>query len=102
MSTIRVRANADDGVVKVQCLIQHPMDSGFLKDAAGTLIPPHYIQTVEFQANGKPVFTALWGPAVSKDPYLSFSYKDGKKGDTLTISWTDNEGQSDHTTAHVL
>ena len=102
MTTIRVRANANGDTVKVQCLIQHPMDSGFIKDASGKLIPPHYIQTVEFQANGKPVFTALWGPAVSKDPFLSFSYKGGKSGDTLSIAWTDNEGQADQTTAHVV
>jgi sulfur-oxidizing protein SoxZ len=101
MSTIRVRASAEGDVVKVQCLIQHPMDSGFIKDAAGKTIPPHFIETLQVQAGDKPVFTAFWGPAVSKDPFLSFSYKGGKSGDTLTFSWVDNEGQSDHTTAKV-
>ena len=44
-------------------------------------IPPHHIEVVQFEHGGKPVFTALWGPAVSKDPYLKFSFKGANKGD---------------------
>ena len=47
---------------------------------------------VQFEHGGKTVFTALWGPAVSKDPYLKFSFKGGKKGDDLKVSWVDNKG----------
>lgn len=102
MSTIRVRAVASGDSTEVQSLIQHPMDSGFVKDKEGKLIPPHYIETLTFEWSGKPVFTAFWGPAVSKNPYLKFSFKGGKKGDELKIAWTDNEGKSDSTTAHIL
>jgi sulfur-oxidizing protein SoxZ len=101
-NTIRVRATATGDNVTVQALIQHPMDSGFVKDSSGKLIPPHFIQVLQFEAGGKTVFTALWGPAVSKDPYIKFSFKGGKSGDTLKISWVDNEGQSDSTTASVM
>jgi sulfur-oxidizing protein SoxZ len=94
-STIRMRAVANGDTTEVQALVQHPMDSGFVKDSKGNLIPPHYIQVVEFAHAGKPVFTAYWGPAVSKDPYIKFSFKGAQKGDDLTISWVDNEGQND-------
>jgi len=94
-STIRVRAVAGSDNTEVQALVQHPMDSGFIKDAKGDLIPPHYIEVIEFQHAGKAVFTAYWGPAVSKDPYIKFSFKGGKTGDDLNISWVDNKGQSD-------
>ena len=67
-STIRVRAVANGESTEVQSLIQHPMDSGFVKDTKGELIPPHHIEVVEFEYDGQKVFTALWGPAVSKDP----------------------------------
>jgi sulfur-oxidizing protein SoxZ len=100
-STIRVRAIAGSEVTEVQALIQHPMDSGFVKDADGKLIPPHHIETVEFEAGGKTVFTALWGPAVSKDPFVKFSFKGAKKGDELKITWIDNEGKSDTSTAKI-
>lgn len=100
-STIRVRAIASGDSTEVQSLIQHPMDSGFVKDSKGELIPPHYIETVTFEHAGKTVFTAFWGPAVSKDPYLKFSFKGGKKGDELKVSWKDNLGKTDSSVAKI-
>jgi sulfur-oxidizing protein SoxZ len=38
--------------------------------------------------------TANWGPAVSKNPYCSFKFRGGKKGDKVKISWTDNTGET--------
>ncbi len=94
-SSIRVRAAVSGERAEVQALIQHPMDSGFVKDASGAVIPPHYIQVVEFEHAGKSVFTAFWGPAVSKDPYVKFAFQGAKKGDDMTVSWVDNKGQKD-------
>ncbi len=78
-STIRVRATSSGETTEVQALIQHPMDSGFVKDAKGETIPPHFIQELTFEYDGKSVFVADWGAAVSKDPYVKFSFKGGKK-----------------------
>ena len=100
-STIRVRATANGDTTEVQALIQHPMDSGFVKDAQGQIIPPHFIQQLTFEHNGKAVFLANWGAAVSKDPYVKFSFKGAGKGDDLKISWVDNKGASDTTTAKI-
>jgi sulfur-oxidizing protein SoxZ len=100
-STIRVKATASADKTEVQALIQHPMDSGFVKDAKGEIIPPHYIETVNFEHDGKDVFNAFWGPAVAKDPYLKFSFKGGKKGDDLKVSWVDNLGKSDSSVAKI-
>jgi sulfur-oxidizing protein SoxZ len=100
-SSIRVRATSSGDTTEVQALIQHPMDSGFVKNAKGELVPPHFIQEVTFEYGGKSVFVADWGPAVSKDPYLKFAFKGGKKGDELKISWTDNKGGTDQTTAKI-
>jgi sulfur-oxidizing protein SoxZ len=100
-STIRVRAIAGAETTEVQALIAHPMDSGFEKDAQGDLIPAHHIQTVQFEAAGKTVFTALWGTAVSRDPYVKFSFKGANKGDDLKITWIDNKGATDTTTTKI-
>jgi sulfur-oxidizing protein SoxZ len=100
-STIRVRAIAGGDSTEVQSLIRHPMDSGFVKDRSGKLIPPHHIEVVQFEHGGKTVFTALWGPAVSKDPYVKFSFKGGKKGDDLKVSWVDNKGEHDSLVAKI-
>ena len=102
MSTIRVRAVSSGDTTVVQSLIQHPMDSGFVKNKkTGKLIPPHHIEVLEFEHGGKTVFTALWGPAVSKNPYVKFAFKGAKKGDEIKVSWVDNEGQSDSLTAKI-
>ena len=46
----------------MQSLIQHPMDSGFVKNAKGEIIPAHHIEVVEFEHGGKTVFTAYGAP----------------------------------------
>ena len=100
-STIRVRATNNGDTTEVQALIQHPMDSGFIKDAQGQIIPAHFIQQLSFEYNGKSVFLANWGAAVSKDPYVKFAFKGGAKGYELKISWVDNKGATDSTTAKI-
>jgi sulfur-oxidizing protein SoxZ len=100
-STIRVRATASGDTTEVQTLIQHPMDTGLVKDAQGQIIPAHFIQQLTFEHNGKTVFLANWGTAVSKDPYVKFSFKGANKGDELKISWVDNKGATDNTTAKI-
>ena len=101
MSTIKMRSKESNGVVTVKALIKHPMETGQRKDKkTGDLIPAHYIQEVHSKANGEDVITIYWGPAVSKNPYLTFKYK-GNKGDSLEISWVDNQGNRDSKTSTV-
>jgi len=90
---ILARATVSGGVTTVQALVKHPMDSGFVKDKAGKIIPPHYIEVIEFALNGKVVLTGFWGPAVSRNPYSKFMFKGGKSGDTISIAWVDNLGK---------
>src|SRR4029453_5228945 len=94
-STIRVRATNNGDITEVQALIQHPMDSGFVKDSKGEIIPAHFIQQLTFEYNGKPVFSADWGGGVSKDPYVKFAFKGGKKGDDLKVRGGNNKGAPD-------
>ena len=96
MATIKVRAKLEGAETTVKALIQHPMETGLVKDKkTGQLIPAHFIQEVTCDVNGTTVMTALWGAAVSKNPYLSFKFKGAKVGDTLKMSWVDNKGESD-------
>ena len=96
--TIKIRAKLSGGVTTVKTLISHPMDTGLIKDKkTGQLIPAHFIQEVKCEHNGTTVLTALWGPPVSKNPYLSFKFSGAKAGETLKLSWVDNQGESDST-----
>ncbi|NQW94145.1 MAG: thiosulfate oxidation carrier complex protein SoxZ, partial [Polaromonas sp.] len=39
-----------------------------------------------------PVMSAQWGTAVSKNPFMQFSFKGGKAGDGVAVTWIDNRG----------
>lgn len=89
---MKIRATLQGDTVEVRVLMQHEMETGQRKDAAGKTIPAWHIQEVTASNNGKPVLSAQWGPAVSKNPFLSFKFKGGAKGDKVQINWTDNKG----------
>ena len=59
----------------------------------GKTIPAWFIQTVTATHNGKTVLNAQWGPAIAKNPFLSFKFKGGAKGDKVQITWVDNKGE---------
>ncbi len=91
---MRIRATEAGGVVEVKVLMSHIMETGQRKDAPGNIVPAHFIQNVTVTSNGKTVLSAQWGPAVSKDPFMSFKFKGAKKGDKVAVTWTDNKGDS--------
>jgi sulfur-oxidizing protein SoxZ len=91
---MRIRAVASGDIVEVKILMRHEMESGQRKDASGKTVPAHFIQNVVAKLNDKAVLDASFGPAVSTDPFLSFKFKGGAKGDKLSINWTDNKGDS--------
>ena len=90
---MRIRAQASGDKATVRVLMSHEMETGQRKDASGKIIPAWFIQEVTAEHNGKPVMTAQWGPAVSKNPYLQFYVKGAKAGDKIAITWTDNKGE---------
>jgi sulfur-oxidizing protein SoxZ len=90
---MRIRANVDaNGVTEVKVLMNHEMETGQRKDAQGKTIPAWFIQEVTATHNGKTVLSGQWGPAVSKNPFLSFKFKGAKKGDKVQVTWVDNKG----------
>jgi sulfur-oxidizing protein SoxZ len=91
---MRIRATALGSKVTVRVLMSHEMESGQRKDAAGKVVPAWHITEVSASHNGHVVLTADWGPAVSKNPFLQFVVKGAKAGDTISISWKDNRGDS--------
>lgn len=99
---MRVRAKIKGDVTEVKTLINHPMETGLRKDSkTKKVIPAEFIQEVTCEHNGKNVLTALWGTAISKNPYLKFKFKGGSSGDILKISWVDNQGKSDSIEAKI-
>ena len=97
---MRIRAALAGDETTVRVLMSHPMEPGTRKDAAGALIPAHFIKDLEATHNGKSVLKAMFSGSVSQNPFLSFKFKGGAKGDKLSVSWTDSKG--DKRTDEVL
>jgi sulfur-oxidizing protein SoxZ len=89
---MRIRAQAQGDKTTVRVLVSHEMESGQRKDAAGKTVPAWFIQDISATWNGKTVMSAQWGTAVSKNPFMQFSFKGGKAGDKIVVSWVDNHG----------
>jgi sulfur-oxidizing protein SoxZ len=99
--SIKIRAYDIDGQVTVKSVINHPMETGQRKiKNTGKKVPSHFIREVIVSRNRKIVMEAFWGKSISRNPFLSFQIP-GRKGDTITISWLDNRGNSDSATAKV-
>jgi sulfur-oxidizing protein SoxZ len=91
---MKIRAKADGDLVEVKVLMSHIMETGQRKNQAGEPIPAHFIQTVSATCNDRTVLSAQWGPAVSANPFLSFKFKGGQKGDKIKVTWVDSKGDS--------
>lgn len=90
---IKLRATVKGDEAEVRMLLPHPMESGQRRDAAGHLVPAHYITTLTVSLNGRPVIEGALGTAVSANPLFAFQLSGVKVGDRVAVNWTDNKGQ---------
>lgn len=91
---MKIRAAVKDGVTEVKVLMQHEMETGLRKDADGSLIPAWFITEVKAKYLERTVLEAQFGQSISKNPYLLFRFKGGEAGEKVSVSWTDNKGDS--------
>ena len=98
---VRMPATAKAGeIIEVKTLISHEMESGQRKDAAGKLIPRHILNRFTATFNGKEILSADWYPAISANPYQSFSVRVPETGE-FVFSWFDDDG-SVYTSTHTV
>jgi len=91
--TMKMRATMKGDVTDVKVLIQHPMDTGLMKDKkTDKLIPAHFINQVVATLNGKTVLESQWGVGIAKNPFIGFRIKGAKAGDKVAVSAVDNLG----------
>jgi sulfur-oxidizing protein SoxZ len=98
----RLVAKLKGGVTDVKAKIIHPMETGLRKDKeTDKIVPAHFIEDVIWKWNDRTVMTALWGGGVAKDPYVAIKIAGPAKGDSVSLTWTDNTGDSDTLTTQV-
>jgi sulfur-oxidizing protein SoxZ len=89
----KIRATIKDGEGELRMLLAHPMENGLRREADGSQVPAHFIQTLSVTVNGKPVIEISLGPGVSKNPLFAFRLTEVKAGDKVTVAWVDNRGE---------
>jgi sulfur-oxidizing protein SoxZ len=91
---MRLRATESGGIADVRVLMSHPMETGMRRDAAGAVVPRHYITEVSARVGERVVMTAQWSAAVSTNPFLHFRVRGVRKGDQVVVTWRDSRGES--------
>ncbi|MFZ9500016.1 MAG: thiosulfate oxidation carrier complex protein SoxZ [Beijerinckiaceae bacterium] len=98
---INVPAKAKKGeIVEIKTMMQHPMETGFRPGPDGRLYPRDIIKRFVCTYDGETVFSADLFPAISANPYLSFTMVATVSG-VVTFSWTDDAGQTQVQTARI-
>ena len=94
MSTARLQLPArivEGDVFKLRLLVQHPMDSGFLRDLDGVLIKRNVIRHLQCILNDKEVFRVEPTTGTSANPLFEFYLRATKSGE-LYFRWVDDKG----------
>lgn len=77
-------------VVRVRAQIEHPMESGLRKDAAGNVRPRHIVSRFEAKLGLSLLFAWEPGISISPNPYIEFTFIARESGE-LTMVWTDEK-----------
>jgi sulfur-oxidizing protein SoxZ len=75
-------------IVTIRTLIQHPMESGFRRDASGRPVPRDILLRFECRLDDTLVFAADFAPGTAANPFLAFTMRAERSG-TLHFTWTD-------------
>ena len=90
----KIRARLDPQGLSLRIQLNHPMETGQRKDAAGQLVPAHFIQHIRVLLNDVEMVEVDCGQGVSANPLFAFRFNKAKAGDRLQINWYDSQGVS--------
>jgi sulfur-oxidizing protein SoxZ len=91
---INVPAKAKRGdVIEIKTLISHEMETGFRPDNTGKPIPRDIITDFVCKYNGEEIFRAQLYPAISANPFFTFTTVAIESG-TITFEWSGDNGFS--------
>ena len=101
-NAMKVRVKNKNGVVDVKVIINHPMENGLRPNPqTGQKVPAHFINQFKILVNDEEVLVSRCTGGLSKNPFYGFKLTDVKANDKITVSWSDNKGQSGSTDALV-
>ena len=80
-------------IIEIKTLVSHEMETGYRRSELGVRIPRNIIRLFVCLYNGEEVFRAEFHPAISANPFMSFSTRATESG-TLEFRWTGDHGFS--------
>jgi sulfur-oxidizing protein SoxZ len=90
---INIPAKASKGqIVEIKTLLSHPMETGFRPDNQGKLIARDIVNRFECEIDGALIFAADLHPAISANPFFTFTMRAERSGE-VTFRWRDDRGQ---------
>ncbi len=95
---IKVIAKVKKDIATVKLLVKHAMDPG---SVTGSKKPAKYINHLTVKYGDRLVYDMYPTGAISKNPYIKFAFKGAKKGDMVTVEWTDNTGATEKSDAKL-
>ena len=87
-------------VIEIRTLVSHNMETGYRRTERGVPIPRDIVRTVSCTYNGVEIFSAELYPAISANPYLSFSTGATESG-TLAFHWKGDNGFAVSSSAQI-
>jgi sulfur-oxidizing protein SoxZ len=98
---INVPKTAKKGeVIEIRAMIAHKMETGYRHGPNGETIPRDIINRFVCTYDGEEIFSADFYPAVSANPFVSFSTVATASG-TIGFAWTDDKGETQTATAEI-
>ena len=94
-SPMKIRTKLEGDVVQVRVLDESSDGNRAAQDARGRASFRNTSSSWLTSATRiATVLSAQWGPAISRNPYMSFKFQGAAKGEKIKISWVDNKGDS--------
>lgn len=98
---VTVPANARRGeVIEIKALVSHNMETGYRRTERGEPIPRDIVRLFVCTYNGAEIFSAELHPAISANPYISFSTVATESG-TIDFHWKGDNGFAVSSSAEI-
>lgn len=87
-------------IIEIRAMIAHPMETGYRVGPNGAGIARDIINRFVCTYDGAEIFSAELFPAMSANPFLSFSTVATASG-AISFVWTDDKGETQTTSAEI-
>ncbi len=89
---MRIKAKSKGDKTEVKVMMKHPMLS--YREAEKKKKEANFIVYVTAKNEGAVVYEVSTSQFLSKNPYMKFYFKGGKKGEEVEITWVDLKGKT--------